>query len=299
MATTYDKISKGFVVDGKTIGIEAAKVEWDAIKDFAVTSESTATEGIMTPDQIHNLVNAHIATVYKAKGTITAEVDEDSTITNMPTDSENGDVWNIALPSGTSSAFIGDETVTDGDNVVYIVSGESGKWDKLAGVIDTTVFATKTWVDEESGVATKIAAAVDDADDMVEAKADELVKVGAVVGYVDAKMDAAYSFGAVAVGDDTIESTEPGDTVTLASGDGVTVAIDTDEEGNKSVKISSNIDISGKAGSAADAADLDVEQSAEGGVAKISIVVPDATTEKAGVTKAAYFDEDTEFIHLF
>ena len=58
---------------------------------------------------------------------------------------KNGDVWNIALLEGTSSALLNGQTITDGDNVVYVE--ETGKWDKLAGTIDTSTMATKEWVE--------------------------------------------------------------------------------------------------------------------------------------------------------
>lgn len=133
--------------------ISGTDIPWESLSSLAVSSSNmTSTTGIMTPAEIQKAIDAQIATVYKVKGTYTvAKADiVDGEITKMPENPENGDVWNIALPSDVSSAKLDGQTITNGDNVVYVVDDEEtgdGHWDKLAGSVDTSTMAEKAWVE--------------------------------------------------------------------------------------------------------------------------------------------------------
>ena len=199
--TEFTKFTSGFNVGGENVGIQAAKVEWDVLSGLTATSASSATSGIMTPDQIQGLVASQIATVYKVKGTLNATVTEGA-ITNMPTDAENGDVYNIALPEGVAHATLDGQTITNGDNVVYVK--DQTKWDKLAGAIDTTTFATKEWVNDEysatrnavSSTSANWDTAYDEVTGAVTTSAGmadtantaKLAQVGAITGYIEDKI---------------------------------------------------------------------------------------------------------------
>lgn len=133
--------------------ISGTDIPWESLSSLAVSSSNmTSTTGIMTPAEIQKAIDAQIATVYKVKGTHTVAKTDivAGEITNMPEKPENGDVWNIALPSDVSSAKLDDQTITNGDNVVFVVDNKetgAGHWDKLAGSIDTSTMAEKAWVE--------------------------------------------------------------------------------------------------------------------------------------------------------
>lgn len=93
--------------------------------DKATTLAGYGITDAYTKDEI----DSKISNVYKIKGS--------STIANLPTNPDIGDVYNI-----TNSGIIsGTEIVVNaGDNVVYTSDG----WDKLAATVDLSSYATET-----------------------------------------------------------------------------------------------------------------------------------------------------------
>lgn len=136
-----------FNFGSENIEIQAAKVEWDALTGITAASDSSATSGIMTPDQIQSLISDKTTKVYHVKGSKTvAGINALS-----ESDIEIGDVYNVS-DSGEINIKPGDTSKTisviAGDNVVYSDEG----WDKLAGTIDLTSYATTAWVNSAANV---------------------------------------------------------------------------------------------------------------------------------------------------
>lgn len=153
---TNEKLTSGFVVGGKTVYIEAAKISTEtygvAASWPANAQEMSSVSGFVpTIGAVESEIKAKIGTVYKVKGTHTVAATDivDGQITNLP-EAVNGDVYNIALPSDVPNAKIGDQVITNGDNIVYVGADveSPAHWDKLAGAVDTTTFATKEWVND-------------------------------------------------------------------------------------------------------------------------------------------------------
>lgn len=195
------KLTSGFVVGGISAYIEAAKIStdtygvaasWPSDEEFSANSGFVPTIGAVDSE-----IKSKISTVYKVRGTHTVKAEDivDGQITNLPA-AVNGDVYNIALPADVPNAKIGDQVITNGDNIVFVeskIEGEEGSWDKLAGAVDTTTFAEKSWVNDgtESGSlpmqmisgAYSTSAAMDAGDD------DALVANAGVKDYVQGYID--------------------------------------------------------------------------------------------------------------
>lgn len=417
----FEKFTSGFNVGGVNIGIQAAKITtatsgvltaWPAVID-ATTSGSVPTVSAVASE-----INSKIGTVYKVKGTLTATVVEGA-ITNMPTTAENGDVWNIALPEGVTSATLDGQTITNGDNVVYVITGEgetaTGAWDKLAGAVDTTTFATKEWVNSTAtsgslpaqyianafttsaamtadgaaasalvsnagikdyvsgyifdntldtaeaisgidsttsgklvnagaisgyikdqidstiqetidiaeiltsgmtGTDIKPASAIPNASAVTgyidtntikssaamtatDANANGLVSNSAIMEYVSAQLASTNAYGGIIVNSASASASKPGDYFKMVSGDGVSLETITDDDGNPTIKFTSNIAVTGVAGGTSASAALTVTSTAVDGQVKYDITVPDATTAAVGVVKADYYNETDGLIYLF
>ena len=64
--------------------------------------------------------------------------------TDLPASAEVGDVWNISSLPAEGATDVRGNTVHVGDNVIYIVDGETKGWDVSTGLIDLTGYYTKT-----------------------------------------------------------------------------------------------------------------------------------------------------------
>lgn len=356
--TEFEKFTNGFAVGGENIGIEAAKITSATVGVTNTWPTDIATAGglIPTVSAVDSEIKAKIGTVYKVKETINATVDENGFINNMPENPENGDVHNIAL-SGISSAKIGTaekyETVTNGDNVVYIVTGEgetaTGAWDKLAGAVDTETFATKDWVNsddndlydyvmnqsisaanslsaiaadpasEERNKLVQAGAVTDYIYDQIQSTIQETIdvtnvindtvalsaipNVQAVSGYVDEKLENTFAYGQIIVNTASAAADTPFDAFKMENGNGITLETVQDADQNPTIKFNTNIQITGKNGSADDALTFTAVSAVSEGQSQFDITIPDATTAAAGVTKAAYYSDPEEdgdgLIHLF
>lgn len=152
---TDKKLTSGFVVGDKTIYIEAAKISTDtygvASAWPSTTAEMSTNSGFVpTIGAVESEIKSKISTVYKVMGTTTAQVDSTGAITGFDPEvvKENGNVYNVALPTGVTNATLDGQEITNGDNIVYVSA--DNKWDKLAGSIDVTKYATKEWVNDGS-----------------------------------------------------------------------------------------------------------------------------------------------------
>ena len=86
----------------------------------------------------------------------------------LPADAEVGDVWNISsLPDGGATDIRGND-IHVGDNVIYIVDGETKGWDVSTGLIDLSGYYTKGQTD------TAISDAVSTAKTELEGKIQEV-----------------------------------------------------------------------------------------------------------------------------
>ena len=63
---------------------------------------------------------------------------------DLPASAEVGDVWNISSLPAEGATDIRGNAVHVGDNVIYIVDGETKGWDVSTGLIDLTGYYTKT-----------------------------------------------------------------------------------------------------------------------------------------------------------
>ena len=64
--------------------------------------------------------------------------------TDLPASAEVGDVWNISSLPAEGATDIRGNAVHVGDNVIYIVDGETKGWDVSTGLIDLTGYYNKT-----------------------------------------------------------------------------------------------------------------------------------------------------------
>lgn len=151
-----------------------------------------------------------------------------------------------------------------------------------------------------------ISGAYNSYDDMTAegAKEDALVTNAGIQDYVDTMIESGISaYNTIWVNDSKAEA-ENYDAFKLQDGDGVKLDTVVDVNGNPTVKFNTNIQITGKNGSADDALTFTaVSAVSKDGQSQFDITIPDATTAAAGVTKAAYYSDPEEggdgLIHLF
>ena len=313
----FTKYTNGFNVGNENIGLEAAKITSDTVGVTKSWPETIVADGngllIPNVNAVDTKIKEQIGTVYKVKGTHTVAKDDivEGQITKLP-EAVNGDVYNIALPADVPNAKIGDQIITNGDNIVFVESeteGEEGSWDKLAGAVDTTTFASKEWVNDGTVNGSlpmqAISGAYNSYDDMTAegAKEDALVTNAGIQDYVDTMIENGINaYSAIYVNGSKTEA-ENYDVFKLQDGDGVKLEPVVDGVGNPTVKFNTNIQITGKNGSADDALTFTAVSAVSEGQSQFDITIPDATTEKAGVTKAAYYsdpaDDGDGLIYLF
>lgn len=112
-----------------TSAISNTSIPWSALEPHTTTSSTTSTEKFWTTsatmDYITNYVAGKISNVYKFKGTCA--------IANLPSNAENGDVWDLSDAGNINEGTTHAARVDIGDNVAW-VDDDGGYWDKLASV---------------------------------------------------------------------------------------------------------------------------------------------------------------------
>lgn len=196
MAQQFDptgkKLTSGFVVGGETVYIEAAKISTDTYgvaEAWPANAEEMSSNSGFVPTiaAVESEIKSKISTVYKVMGTTTAQV-VDGVITGFDPEAvkENGNVYNVALPAGVTNATLDGQEITNGDNIVYVSA--DNKWDKLAGSIDVTKYATKDWVNDGSENGSlpmqMISGAYATSADMLDGDDDALVSNAGIQDYV-------------------------------------------------------------------------------------------------------------------
>lgn len=97
-----------------------------AIANYVTSDDLTASlADYASKTYVDNAIAAGVSKVYKAKGSV-------STYADLPNDAEEGDVYDV--------------TAT-GDNYVWIIENEVGRWDKLGTTIDMSSYYTSSEVD--------------------------------------------------------------------------------------------------------------------------------------------------------
>ena len=117
-------------------------IGWSAISSLTAASVSDTTAGIWTPSSTREYVTDYVAgkisNVYKFQGSCN--------ISELPSNPENGDVYDIKDYGTINPGTEHEDTVTKGDNVAWVAETTSGYWDKLAnsvsvtGILDTSAF---------------------------------------------------------------------------------------------------------------------------------------------------------------
>lgn len=111
--------------------------------NFVISSDLAV---FATKEYVNGSVASAISRVYKPQGTVTVNTLNSLTITKEM----NGYVYDI-LGSGTLTK--GSVQVAQGDNVAIIWNEDETdwKWDRLSSIVDLSNYATKTYVDNNSG----------------------------------------------------------------------------------------------------------------------------------------------------
>lgn len=106
------------------------------------TSDLTNDSGYQTASQVTTAINNALTNVYKFKGSI--DISTLNSLISSAADKSvlNGYVYNIT-DSGNLNNSTGTLSVVAGDNVAFVYNNANNwEWDKLAGTIDTSNFAT-------------------------------------------------------------------------------------------------------------------------------------------------------------
>ena len=93
---------------------------------------------------------------------------------DLPADAEVGDVWNISSVDAGTKDIRGND-VHAGDNVIYIVDGETKGWDVSTGLIDLSGYYTSTQTD--SAISTAVSNAKTELEQKIQDVADNATKV--------------------------------------------------------------------------------------------------------------------------
>lgn len=200
---------------------------WSNVSGLAATgSDSSATSGFMTPEQIHEAILADAGKLasFKVVSAVPAAADADDTVIYLvgPKTTVTGDdKYEEWVKSGDEMVKIGDTSVdlsdyytkeeTDNEISSYVKEwGEAATssdlpdlWKEVTGYVETEISAVtdtsaKLWnetyeaVSANSGIWTdaynEVTGAVSTSGDMTDANSGKLAQVGAITGYVDAKI---------------------------------------------------------------------------------------------------------------
>lgn len=94
---------------------------------------------------------------------------------DLPANAEVGDVWNISsLPDGGATDIRGND-IHVGDNVIYIVDGETKGWDVSTGLIDLSGYYTKGQTD--TAISDAVSTAKTELEGKIQEVADNATKV--------------------------------------------------------------------------------------------------------------------------
>lgn len=159
------------VVDGQK------QIEWFTPDNSTVAGLQSAVAALQntvgnSSKGLVKTVNTHTSQISEIQSKLTSVLHYRGSCawSALPTNAEVGDVWNISsVDAGTVD--VRGNTVHAGDNVIYIVDGETRGWDVSTGLIDLTGYYTKTQTDAQ------IKAAKDALEQQIQDVADNATKV--------------------------------------------------------------------------------------------------------------------------
>ena len=129
-----EKQLEWFSPDTSTVeGLQAAV---GALQTTVGNSESGLVKTVNEHGERLTTIEAKLTSVLHYKGSCAW--------TDLPASAEVGDVWNISSLPAEGATDIRGNAVHVGDNVIYIVDGETKGWDVSTGLIDLTGYYTKT-----------------------------------------------------------------------------------------------------------------------------------------------------------
>lgn len=129
-----EKQLEWFTPDTSTVeGLQAAV---GALQTTVGNAESGLVKTVNEHGERLTTIEAKLTSVLHYKGSCAW--------TDLPASAEVGDVWNISSLPAEGATDIRGNAVHVGDNVIYIVDGETKGWDVSTGLIDLTGYYTKT-----------------------------------------------------------------------------------------------------------------------------------------------------------
>ena len=129
-----EKQLEWFSPDTSTVeGLQAAV---GALQTTVGNSESGLVKTVNEHGERLTTIEAKLTSVLHYKGSCAW--------TDLPASAEVGDVWNISSLPAEGATDVRGNAVHVGDNVIYIVDGETKGWDVSTGLIDLTGYYTKT-----------------------------------------------------------------------------------------------------------------------------------------------------------
>ena len=132
--TNGEKQLEWFSPDTSTVeGLQAAI---GALQTTVGNSESGLVKTVNEHGERLTTIEAKLTSVLHYKGSCAW--------TDLPASAEVGDVWNISSLPAEGATDVRGNAVHVGDNVIYIVDGETKGWDVSTGLIDLTGYYTKT-----------------------------------------------------------------------------------------------------------------------------------------------------------
>ena len=119
-----------------TSTVEGLQAAIGALQTTVGNSESGLVKTVNEHGERLTTIEAKLTSVLHYKGSCAW--------TDLPASAEVGDVWNISSLPAEGATDIRGNAVHVGDNVIYIVDGETKGWDVSTGLIDLTGYYTKT-----------------------------------------------------------------------------------------------------------------------------------------------------------
>ena len=119
-----------------TSTVEGLQAAIGALQTTVGNSESGLVKTVNDHGERLTTVEAKLTSVLHYKGSCAW--------TDLPASAEVGDVWNISSLPAEGATDVRGNAVHVGDNVIYIVDGETKGWDVSTGLIDLTGYYTKT-----------------------------------------------------------------------------------------------------------------------------------------------------------
>ena len=119
-----------------TSTVEGLQAAIGALQTTVGNSESGLVKTVNEHGERLTTIEAKLTSVLHYKGSCAW--------TDLPASAEVGDVWNISSLPAEGATDVRGNAVHVGDNVIYIVDGETKGWDVSTGLIDLTGYYTKT-----------------------------------------------------------------------------------------------------------------------------------------------------------